>query len=273
MRKFRIVLILLICLLLPVTAVMAVSNPYGDLGYGDCTWTAWQLTYERLGIALPRWGYADDWVDGAAADGYPTGSVPEANSIVVWAGHVGFVAQTSGNNIYVMEGGYDSSSNGYHEGWYDGTVGSVNWGMTLIGYVYLSNVPADTTPVAGTTTALESARRTQELAALQAQKASLQKEISETQTEIDTLNAELNQAEAELAERMRAMYMMGTDSYMEYLFTADNLQDFFTKADQISQLISSENAAIANVREKVKTLEDKQAELTAQQAELDAMTI
>lgn len=274
MKKRSILSILIIILLLfPMTSVLAVENPYGNLGYGDCTWTAWQLAYERLGIALPRWGYANDWCYGANASGYPTGTVPQANAIVVWDGHVGFVAQTSGNNIYVLEGGYDSSGSGYHEGWYDGTAGSINWGMPLIGYVYLADVPPNCTPVKGVDSASEMARRNQELAALQIKKASLENQIMETQGEIDRLNTELETGKNELGKIMCARYMVGEDSYLSYLFTSQNISDFFTKISQVSQIISAENERMNAIQKKVDELKQRSAELDSQKAELEAMTI
>ncbi|MCH4207230.1 MAG: CHAP domain-containing protein [Solobacterium sp.] len=95
------------------------GNPYSG-SWSNCTWGAWQLVHDNLGISLPGyWGNAISWLSSASAAGYSTGTEPRANSIAVWAqpytsayGHVAFVASVSGNSIYVKEGGY---MGGYHE--------------------------------------------------------------------------------------------------------------------------------------------------------------
>ena len=107
-------------------------NPYSD-GYSNCTWTAWQLAYEYTDIALPGWGWASSWYDGAANDGYTVSRIPEPNCIAVYNGHVAFVADVSddGQSVYIKEGGYLGR---YNERW----VSVYGTGTkSLIGYVYL----------------------------------------------------------------------------------------------------------------------------------------
>ena len=108
-------------------------NPYFG-GYRNCTWSAWQITYERTGIALPALGVAGQWMNRAAAMGYYTSKVPVPNSIVVWSGHVGFVADVSedGSMVYIVEGGY---CGGYHEGWFPAYYPRSY--QALYGYIYL----------------------------------------------------------------------------------------------------------------------------------------
>ncbi len=120
------------------TTVYAGNPFYG--GWSNCTWSAWQLVYESTGIALPRLGNAGEWAANAVAYGYYVSSIPAANSIIVWSGHVGYVTAVSedGASVYVQEGGF---SGGYHEGWY--TAYSPRFGQALLGYIYLSGeVPA-----------------------------------------------------------------------------------------------------------------------------------
>lgn len=123
--------------------VQAASNPYSG-GYTNCTWTAWQKTYDILGIALPGWrGNAVGWYQGAINSGFLVGSTPRENSIAVWGngyGHVAYVSQVSGDRIYVLEGGYNG---GYHEGWVNAYGNREYTGQPLLGYIYLT--PTDTT--------------------------------------------------------------------------------------------------------------------------------
>ncbi|MBQ7579763.1 MAG: RICIN domain-containing protein [Clostridia bacterium] len=131
---------------LQITAEGA-TNPYNyyakdDSGnWANCTWWAWQLAYDNTGVALPAWGNAGTWYNSARNAGYSCGTTPAVNSIAVKSsgtyGHVQFVTAVSGSQIYVKEGGYRGTSNGYHEGW-TSTSG-------VIGYIYLAgstfNIP------------------------------------------------------------------------------------------------------------------------------------
>jgi surface antigen len=105
-------------------------NPYGG-GWSNCTWGAWQLAYQKLGVSLPSWGYAGSWYASAAASGYAVGQEPRGNAIAVYSGHVAFVDSASGSTAEIEEGGYmggynhrvvPSDSDGY---------------QPLIGYIYL----------------------------------------------------------------------------------------------------------------------------------------
>lgn len=118
-----------------VVNVQAEGNPYAG-GWGNCTWSAWQLVYESTGIALPSWGNAGEWAYNAASDGWYVSSIPAVNTVIVWSHHVGYVTDISedGSQVYVREGNYAGS---YHEGWspaYEGRSG-----QNLIGYIYLGD--------------------------------------------------------------------------------------------------------------------------------------
>lgn len=133
--------------LLPVTPVAADGNPYPLNGHywGNCTWGAWQLAYEKLGIELPGMGNAQEWYGNAAASGYSVGSTPAANSIVVWSGgrsglgHVAYVDYVNDDGtLFIEEGsGADHDYNAR-------TVDPDTAGMTLLGYIYIST---DASPV------------------------------------------------------------------------------------------------------------------------------
>lgn len=70
------------------------------------------MAYEATGISLPSLGNAGQWYANAAAYGYVVSGTPRANSIGVWSGHVVYVTDFDGQNIYIKEGGF---LGGYHE--------------------------------------------------------------------------------------------------------------------------------------------------------------
>ena len=120
------------------------ANPYSG-GDSNCTSTAWRLAYENTGIQLPAWSHAHTWYNSARNAGYTVSTVPRAKSIAVWSGgtgglgHVAYVSQVSGDQIYIQEGGYEGK---YHEGW-ENAYGQTKYYhlnyLTMIGYIYLGD--------------------------------------------------------------------------------------------------------------------------------------
>jgi peptidoglycan hydrolase CwlO-like protein len=104
------------------------GNPYYG-GWANCTWGCWQLVHDILGISLPRFGSAGEWLSAAAAAGYATGSTPQANCIACWSYHVAFITEVNGDSAYFKEG---NLSGGYHEGWF-----TLSQRGGIIGYIYL----------------------------------------------------------------------------------------------------------------------------------------
>ncbi len=106
------------------------DNPYYG-GWSNCVYGAWQLAHDLSGVNLPSWGYAGTWLYSAQASGYATGSAPAAGSIAVYSGHVAYVSAVNGDQVYIMEGGYNG---GYNERWVNK---DYIYGQSLVGYIYL----------------------------------------------------------------------------------------------------------------------------------------
>lgn len=122
------------------STVFAEGNPYRG-GWSNCTWGAWQLTYDKLGMELPGMGNAYEWLGNAAAKGYATGSTPAANSIIVWSGgrtglgHVAYVDYVNEDGtVFIEEGG-----NGGHYAARTVDPNSTSSGLYLSGYIYLGD--------------------------------------------------------------------------------------------------------------------------------------
>ena len=106
-------------------------NPYSG-GWSNCTYGAWEAVYESLGISMPSFGNASQWVASAQAAGYATGSTPRAGSVAVYVGHVAYVTSVSadGSSCYIVEGGYNGH---YNERWISA---SGTGSQPIIGYIY-----------------------------------------------------------------------------------------------------------------------------------------
>lgn len=116
------------------SSVSAAFNPYPG-NTNNCTWTAWQLVYETMGIRLPAWGDAGYWLIRAKAAGFTVSSEPAENSLVVFSNHVGFVTDVSedGQMVFIREGNYSGM---YHEGWWPAY--GDRHGQKRYGYIWLS---------------------------------------------------------------------------------------------------------------------------------------
>lgn len=148
----------LVSMALPLSA-SAAGNPYpytqtvGGVVTRPCTWYAWQCAYERLGIALPKWGDAINWLSGARNSGYQTGNTAAVNSIAVYSepshsyGHVAYVTAVNGNEMTVDEAGRTDkvANNGIANGQPSRAIVGQGRGhgfsSTLLGFIYLKGSP------------------------------------------------------------------------------------------------------------------------------------
>lgn len=122
MKRFRFILVILVCCMFGTLCVEAKKNPYPhyeDLGFGkivNCTWYAWEQTKIRKGIELPTWYNVWTWHIKAKKAGFSTGKEPRKDSLMIWnygddfGGHVAYVTNVSGNTITYDEGGAMNST-------------------------------------------------------------------------------------------------------------------------------------------------------------------
>lgn len=156
------VFLILIIGAFPSMSVLAAQNVYpssqtiSGITTVPCTYYAWQQSYDRLGIALPNWGNAINWLNKAAIAGYSTGSVAQVNSIAVWRssvhsyGHVSFVTDVNGNSMTINEGGMTVNNKpangtgiitGAKASSVVGTKKDSYSSCTLLGFIYLTEAP------------------------------------------------------------------------------------------------------------------------------------
>jgi len=101
--------------------------------------------------------------------------------------------------------------------------------------------------------------------------------LAKVSAEIVQLNAELQQAELEektqyelLKNQIKATYERGGDkSMLLMLFTCGSIQEFLTKTEYVSAIVSYDQKKIAEYQQLEAEIEAKRAEVEAKQAELD----
>ena len=160
MKRKLLSILLCLCLtvgLVPTMTAQAAGNPYPywqTFTYNGverttitCTYYAWQQVYDRHGIALPAWGNAGSWLDGARNSGYQTGAEARGNSLAVWRpsagngwGHVAYVT-SAGNGSFTYNEGGTANSRANSLGIYEGHTQPDGYTSWPDGFIYLNTLP------------------------------------------------------------------------------------------------------------------------------------
>jgi len=163
--------------------------------------------------------------------------------------------------------------------------------MTLI----LTVVISENTFAAPNTNASNSLEQTQtEKKELQSKVQVLDKQIDEVLKKIDSNKKDMNKIAQDIKDtenkltvtennskaqvdlfkkRVRAMYISGTDSYLQVLFAADNLNDFISRVDMITKIISFDNQIIAEFKEKQQAIANQKEALSLENSKLETLKI
>ena len=203
MKKINYLLFALVLLLIMfIPKSYAASNPYSkyqnvqNVKSVACTWGAWQAAYDRMGVALPKWGNAVNWYNKAKEAGYSVGKEYKPESIAVFKGawgygHVAYVIEkhdecdeyTCDTVFTTIEGGQifaeadvngepllDENGNkhyyaGYEDGYcnpckkYNFTINDSNF----LGYIYLDNAPKNPPASTSSSNTTKTEKKTEEV--------------------------------------------------------------------------------------------------------------
>ncbi len=110
-------------------------------------------------------------------------------------------------------------------------------------------------------------------------------EISRTQVRLSSTQRDLNRAKAELEarqgalnDRLRAIYMTSSSSYLELLFTSSSFGDFLVRLDLIKRILQQDETLFTEIKgqqrvieTQVASLQKQERALVAQQNELAAL--
>jgi len=96
-------------------------------------------------------------------------------------------------------------------------------------------------------------------------------DIKNTQIKLDDVEKNSKSQDDLFKKRVRSMYISGTDSYLEVLLASDNLSDFISRFDMISQVIKFDNQIIAKLKEKKQTIANEKEALNNENNKLEAL--
>jgi cell wall-associated NlpC family hydrolase len=83
-----------------------------------------------------------------------------------------------------------------------------------------------------------------------------EKKIEKTAKDIVIAENNIKDEEALFNQRMRVMFMNGTDSYLEILFDAHGIEDLISRVENIKKIVEYDNKVIKDLNDKKKDIED-----------------
>lgn len=93
-------------------------------------------------------------------------------------------------------------------------------------------------------------------------------EIEETSQSLLAAQEELKELKQLSAERIKAVYMYGTQGYFDYLFDSENPTDFISYYDIAKDILTSDRNAITELKKKKQEVEKLQRELVTKRDQL-----
>lgn len=95
--------------------------------------------------------------------------------------------------------------------------------------------------------------------------------IVKTEGEIDTIQKSINEEQKIFGERMEALYINGSTSYVDVLLEAESFSDFISKIDTVKTLIEYDTQIMKDLDTKKTTLASKKEVLEKEQVSLVAL--
>lgn len=113
--------------------------------------------------------------------------------------------------------------------------------------------------------------RTLQLDDLEKNLGQAKKDLRKTETELAEAEAKLNNSTDILNKRVRNMYEMGSVSYLEVLFEAQDFGDFINRYELLKRIVQQDVSIIEQVKTERQQINNRKANLEAQQNRLVAM--
>lgn len=105
----------------------------------------------------------------------------------------------------------------------------------------------------------------------------LNQQIQNQQDELTKVESQKSEQEADLEERLRVMYMYGSEGYSEVLFSSESFADFISRVEMVASIAKADQDALNQlenieneINQKKTNLENSKTELESVQAEQQA---
>lgn len=97
------------------------------------------------------------------------------------------------------------------------------------------------------------------------------KDIKDTQTKLETAKKNSESQEDLFGKRIRAMYISGSNSYLEVLLSSQNLGDFISRLDTVTRIVSFDKNVINKLKLERQAILDQKKALDSENTKLQAL--
>ncbi|MDD2414092.1 MAG: peptidoglycan DD-metalloendopeptidase family protein [Eubacteriaceae bacterium] len=97
----------------------------------------------------------------------------------------------------------------------------------------------------------------------------LDTKMAGTQAEIDEAQARQDEQEKALEERIRVMYMYGSDGYMEILFSSKNFTELLSRISNVKSIMSADRDAVSQLEATKNEIASKNSDLNAEKTQAE----
>lgn len=101
------------------------------------------------------------------------------------------------------------------------------------------------------------------------------KKIASTEKEMDKVSKEIQKAEEDIKDeqelfndRMRVMYMKGTNAYIDFIFESEGLGDLISRMETVKNIIKYDKKVIGDLKDKKEVIQKKKDELAQEKQKL-----
>ncbi|WP_296559968.1 M23 family metallopeptidase [uncultured Acetobacterium sp.] len=101
------------------------------------------------------------------------------------------------------------------------------------------------------------------VSAINAELAVIESNIAKKQEELKIAEAKKLEQEEAMSDRVRAMYMYGNGSIMEFIFSASDFSDFITKVDMSRYIMTADKGSLNALDETKKVIDEKKLSIEA----------
>ena len=101
------------------------------------------------------------------------------------------------------------------------------------------------------------------IGAINAEIATIETNIAKKQEELKIAETKKLEQEAAMSDRVRAMYMYGNGSIMEFIFSASDFSDFITKLDMSRYIMTADKDSLNALEEIKKVIDEKKLSIEA----------
>lgn len=96
-------------------------------------------------------------------------------------------------------------------------------------------------------------------------------DIKNTQIKLADIDKNSKDQDDLFKKRVRSMYINGTDSYLQVLLASENLSDFMSRFDMVTQVIKFDNQVIAKLKEKKQAIAKENDNLKLENQKLETL--